>query len=136
MEDIKEKLFQQLATDYCCLVSEIKDSKNYFTEYKQQKDRRWFSGVDNCILKVIVVNGKLVFTGKKRMIDICRKKFLNKSGNWFMDAENFRELDNILLEEGYQIKTVHLFFIPKDAHVYEMSVLWDEKISSERNFSI
>ena len=33
MDYIKEKLYQQLAIDYCCQVSDIKDDKNHFTEY-------------------------------------------------------------------------------------------------------
>ena len=33
MDNIKEKLYQQLAIDYCCQVSDIKDAKNHFTEY-------------------------------------------------------------------------------------------------------
>ena len=30
MDYIKEKLYQQLAIDYCCQVSDIKDDKNSF----------------------------------------------------------------------------------------------------------
>ena len=61
-------------------------------------------------LKVIAVNGKLIFTGKKSVVDVCQKHFSNKSGNWFMDVVNFRKLDEILKEEGYRIKTAHPFF--------------------------
>lgn len=35
MDYIKEKLYQQLAIDYCCQVSDIKDDKNHFTEYEK-----------------------------------------------------------------------------------------------------
>lgn len=37
MDYIKEKLYQQLAIDYCCQVSDIKDAKNHFTEYEKWK---------------------------------------------------------------------------------------------------
>lgn len=30
MDYIKEKLYQQLAIDYCCQISDIKDDKNHF----------------------------------------------------------------------------------------------------------
>ena len=66
MDDVKEKLYQQLAIDYCCSVEEIRDSNNHFTEYKKLDGRRKFEESDECILKAIVVNGKLVFTGKSR----------------------------------------------------------------------
>ena len=56
MDNIKEKLYQQLAIDYCCPVSDIKDKKNHFTEYEKREGRRQFEEADECILKVIVVN--------------------------------------------------------------------------------
>ena len=99
MDNIKEKLYQQLAIDYCCTVSDIKDNKNHFTEYKKREGRRQFEESDECILKVMVVNGKLVFTGKKQVVDVCSQKFSNRSGSWFMDVSNFRELDKILAGE-------------------------------------
>lgn len=113
MDYIKEKLYQQLAFDYCCQVSDIKDDKNHFTEYEKLNGRRRFEEVDDCVLKVIAVNGKLIFTGKKSVVDVCQKHFSNKSGNWFMDVVNFRKLDEILKEEGYRIKTAHPFLFPR-----------------------
>ncbi len=121
MDYIKEKLYQQLATDYCCKVSDIMDDKNHFTEHKKLEGRRKFEEADDCILKVIAVNGKLIFTGKKSVVEVCRKQFSNQSGNWFMDVFNFRKLDEILKKEGYRIKTAHPFFIPKDNYVYEIN---------------
>ena len=47
MDYIKEKLFRQLAVDYCCSVSDIKDNKNHFTEYKTLEGRRQFEKVDD-----------------------------------------------------------------------------------------
>ena len=131
MDYIKEKLYQQLAIDYCCQISDIKDDKNHFMEYKKIEGRRQFEEADDCVLKVIAVNGKLIFTGKKSVVDVCQKQFSNKSGNWFMDVVNFRELDEILKKEGYRIKTVHPFFIPKDDHVYEINVVEIKKYNQE-----
>ena len=131
MDYIKEKLYQQLAIDYCCKISDIKDDKNHFMEYKKIEGRRQFEEADDCVLKVIAVNGKLIFTGKKSVVDVCQKQFSNKSGNWFMDVVNFRKLDEILKKEGYRIKTVHPFFIPKDDHVYEIDGVEIEKDNQE-----
>jgi hypothetical protein len=47
MDYIKEKLFRQLAVDYRCSVSDIKDNKNHFTEYKTLEGRRQFEKVDD-----------------------------------------------------------------------------------------
>ena len=131
MDYIKEKLYQQLAIDYCCQVSDIKDDKNHFTEYEKLNGRRRFEEVDDCVLKVIAVNGKLIFTGKKSVVDVCQKHFSNKSGNWFMDVVNFRKLDEILKEEGYRIKTAHPFFIPKDDCVHEINGVEIKKYNQE-----
>lgn len=120
MNDVKEKLYKQLAIDYCCSVEEIRDSNNHFTEYKKLDGRRQFEESDECILKAIVVNGKLVFTGKRQVIDKCRQKFHNNSGSWFMDVANFRKIDNILTNEGYRIKTAHPFFIPQNDEICKM----------------
>ena len=46
MDYIKEKLYQQLAIDYCCQVSDIKDDKNHFTEYEKLESRRQFEEAD------------------------------------------------------------------------------------------
>ena len=48
MDYIKEKLYQQLAIDYCCQVSDIKDAKNHFTEYEKLEGRRQFEEADDC----------------------------------------------------------------------------------------
>lgn len=37
MDYIKEKLYQQLAIDYCCQVSDIKDDKNILRNMKNWK---------------------------------------------------------------------------------------------------
>ena len=47
--------------------------------HKKWEGRRQFEESDECILKVIVVNGKLVFTGKKQVVDVCSQKFSNRS---------------------------------------------------------
>lgn len=131
MDYIKEKLYQQLAIDYCCQVSDIKDAKNHFTEYEKLEGRRQFEEADDCVLKVIAVNGKLIFTGKKSIIEVCRKQFSNNSGNWFMDASNFRKLDEILMNDGYRVKTAHPFFIPKDDCVHEINGVEIKKYNQE-----
>ena len=64
-------------------------------------------------MKVIVVNEKLIFTGKKEIVNICKEKYETCFGVWFMDVARFRELDTILKPYGYQLKTAHPFFLPE-----------------------
>lgn len=93
--------------------------------------RRQFEEADDCVLKVIAVNGKLIFTGEKSIIEVCRKQFSNNLGNWFMDASNFRKLDEILKKDGYRVKTVHPFFFPKDDCVHEIKGVETKKHNQE-----
>lgn len=126
-----EKLYKQLAIDYCCMVSDIADHRNHFTEYRKIDGSRRFEGMEDCPLKVIVVNGKLVFSGKKQVIDICEQKFGNRSGNWFMDVASFRLLDEILKDEGYRLKTAHPFFIPGDDGICKIDGLEIRKYNQQ-----
>ena len=69
----KQELSRQLALDYCCNAEDILDNKNHFNVYEQRDGRRRFEEQDDCVLKVIVVNEKLIFTGKKEIVNICKK---------------------------------------------------------------
>lgn len=114
---MKEKLYKQLALDYCCTYSDVADDKNHFTEYTKLDGRRRFDDSEDCALKVVAVNSKLLFTGEKQFVDACKEKFENCSGSWFMDVGNFRELELILEKGGYRLKTAHPFFIPRNDDV-------------------
>ena len=109
----KQELSRQLALDYCCNAEDILDNRNHFNVYEQRDGRRRFEEQDDCVLKVIVVNEKLIFTGKKEIVNICKEKYETCSGVWFMDVARFRELDTILKPYGYQLKTAHPFFLPE-----------------------
>lgn len=114
---IKEKLYRQLALDYCCTADDIYDNRNHYTEYCKLDGRRRFDESDNCILKVITVNSKVIITGEKQIIEACRSAFGDCSGNWFMDVGNFRTLENIVSQHGYRLRTAHPFFVPTDDSV-------------------
>ena len=85
MNYVQEKLYQQLAIDYCCTVSDVRDNRNHFTEYKKLEGRRRFEEADDCILKVIAVNGKLMFTGKSRWLMCAGRNFpINRGAGLWM----------------------------------------------------
>lgn len=99
-----QQLSRQLALDYCCTPADILDQGNHFTEYRSLEGRRRFEDQDNCALKITAVNRKLIFTGKKEIIELCCEKYETCPGAWFMDVGNFRELDHILKPYGCQLK--------------------------------
>lgn len=111
---MKNALYDQLARDYCCDAADIYSSDNIFSEYRQIEGQRRFKGQEKCPLKIAVINGKLLFTGRREIVEECRKRYENASGKWFMDIENFRELDSILSRYGCKLKSAHPFYLPTE----------------------
>ena len=85
-KDLKNMLYKQLALDYCCTAEEVADPYSHFTEYHELEGRRRFEEQDACALKVAVVNGKLLFTGKKEIVEACQKnmKPIPGHGLWML----------------------------------------------------
>ena len=48
-----------------------------------------------------------------------------------MDVANFREIDNLLKEEGCRIKTAHPFFVPRYDEICEMNGIEIRKYNQE-----
>ncbi len=111
-EKMKKALYHQLAKDYCCETDRIYTGGNVFSVYRQIDGQRRFDGQEKCPLKIAVVNGKLLFTGRREIVDECRARYENTDGKWFMDIENFRELDSILSRYGCKLKSAHPFYLP------------------------
>ena len=109
---MNEILCRQLAIDYCCSVEEVLDHQNHFTEHSFLEGRRKYHEGTECRLKMVVVNGKLLFSGKKEIIDWCRQNYKYSDAAWFLEAKNLRLLNNRLHQDGYQIEQIHPYFIP------------------------
>lgn len=107
-----EILMQQIAIDYCCSIDDVKDGKNHFTLYQELSDRRSFQEADKCFLKICVINGKVLFNGQKDIIEWCKEQYESYGSEWFFEAKNMHKLNERLMEDGYQIESVHPFFIP------------------------
>ena len=111
MDYIKEKLYQQLAIDYCCQVSDIKDAKNHFTEYEKLEGRRQFEEADDCVLKVIAVKWKAdIYRKKRALLRYAGSSFptIQVTGLWM--PQILVKLDEILMNDGYRVKTAHPIF--------------------------
>lgn len=88
---MKNALYDQLARDYCCDAADIYSSDNIFSEYRQIAGQRQFKGQEKCPLKIAVVNGKLLFTGRREIVD-----------------------DSILSRYGCKLKFAHPFYLPTE----------------------
>ncbi len=129
MRDVWADLYRQLACDYCVSEEEAADSKNHFTEFRPLPGRRRFRVLDTCPLKVTAVNGKLLFTGKKEIIEACREEYENTTGDWFMDVTHFRKLDEFVKPFGFRMLSAHPFYLPgNDAGTAALIAAEDEAV--------
>ena len=136
MNDI---LTRQLAIDFCTDVDSVLSKENIFTEYKRIEGRRIFQERE-CFLKVAVVNGKILASGKKNIIEWVRDKYKNGNGAWFMDMECLHEL-----EEGLSKRHDFMHIVGTEMEVDEKGnytgkvdgecVAGDEKIKRLYNYA-
>lgn len=70
-------LVKQLACDFCMSESEITDNNSHFTIFRANPERRVFKDTENCFLKAASVNGKILATGEKSIIQWCEEKFVS-----------------------------------------------------------
>ncbi len=108
MNDI---LMRQLALDFCCSPEEAADGDNHFRIYEKLPGRRCFQEHHACFLKLAIVGGKLLFAGQEEILDWCRARYAADSAAWFLEAKNLRQLNDRLHAAGWQIETVHPFYI-------------------------
>ena len=118
MNDI---LCGQMARDYCCYQDEVLDKNNHFTEYRPIEFRRRYHEKEECFLKIAVVNGKVLFTGQKEIIEWCREKYSGTGSEWFFEAKNMHKLNERLHSDGYQIGMVHPFYIAENVSEVDTS---------------
>lgn len=130
-------LCRQLALDYCCSPEEVLDGAHHFTEHRFLDGRRRFQEGSACFLKIAAVNGKLLFTGEREIVDWCRREYAEACAPWFFEAKNLRALNDRLRLSGRQIETVHPFFIAEavsetDTAAYELCWYRDGEIERFR----
>ena len=128
-------LCRQLALDYCCTPGEILGSGNVFTEYRPLEGRRRFQEREDCFLKIALVNGKLLFTGRADVVGRCRERYADCGSEWFFEPDSLRALDELLRGEGRRIASAHPFFIaerPTEPRAADCELRWYEGKEIER----
>lgn len=114
MKNWTQIFYEQLAIDFCCMPEDVQDSQNHFTEHQLLDGRRTYQEKEDCYLKLAVVNGKLLFSGKRDIVDWCRQQYPDTGGEWFFEPKNLRRLNERFSRDGYQIVFAHPFFLPAD----------------------
>jgi len=106
-----ELLLRQLAADFCVTEADILDANHHFAVFIPNPDRRKYMEIRPCILKIAVVNGKLLFTGREDVIARCQELYANANAPWFMEALNLAALNRELSTFGAQIRHARPFYI-------------------------
>ncbi|MBQ7782018.1 MAG: GNAT family N-acetyltransferase [Lachnospiraceae bacterium] len=110
--EIKEIWYKQLACDYSCTVEELTDKAPILKKKAYHPARRIFRG-DDCFLKILVVNGKLVVNADdEAFLSENRVFFENASAAWFFEPDNIRTLDKMLAKYGHEVADTHHFYLP------------------------
>ena len=103
-------LLRQLAADFCVTEAELLDDKHHFTVFAPHPDRRKYMEIRPCLLKIAVVNSKLLFTGREDIIARCRELYHDANAPWFMEAPNLLALNRELAAFGAQVRHARPFF--------------------------
>ena len=108
---MNEILARQLALDYCLSPEEVTDQNNHFTVYEPREGRRLFQMDQELYLKICIVNGKILFSGRPDILQWCREQYEDSGAEWFFEPKNLRKMNARFLQDGYQIETAHPFYI-------------------------
>ena len=108
-------LLHQLAADFCVAEADILDTQHHFTVFTPHPDRRQYMEIRPCLLKIAVVNGKLLFTGREDIITRCRELYADANAPWFMEARNMAALNKELSTFGAQIRHARPFYTAEQA---------------------
>jgi len=119
--DIQGIFEKQLAEDYSCSVTDVRSKEHIFTKKEYRPGRRIFRG-DECLLKVVCVNGKLIVSTEEEILDWCRDAWKDASAAWFFDVENLRKLDEKLKTLGHKVGDCHHYYLPTGAEFMKETV--------------
>ncbi|MBR3402009.1 MAG: GNAT family N-acetyltransferase [Parasporobacterium sp.] len=137
MKNYRDILYEQLAADYCCRPEDVADTKNHFSTYQPLEGRRKWQNQKDCYLKIAVINGKLLFSGRPDIIDWCEEQYADSESAWFFEMNTLQKINERICKDGYQIGSVHPFFLPDNENEIEQSgsgydICWYEEQEIEQ----
>lgn len=97
--------------DYCCGMEELQSVNNVYCLRELKDGRRRFKK-DDAILKVLCINGKCVFSGRKEILKDCEEIFKDLNGAWMSQYKYLYWLDDLMLEHKYFLEDLHHYYLP------------------------
>ena len=131
------RLAEQLARDTCCGPAEVLDGESHFTVWRPVPGRRTFPRDEECALRIVVVNRKLLVTGREPLVRFCRERFARTEAAWLLDGPGLALLQDRLREDGLGLGALRPFFLyrgPAPAAVIPegLTIRWFEEDEMER----
>lgn len=126
---ISWKVKTQLAKDYNCSIEDFDCNENLITDLKVIEGTRKYND-DKEILKILIINGKLIMSADKCIKEWCIESFKSFPGEWLFLYSVLRRIDKKLNEFGYEIEDTHHYYLPKDNNYSEsknFNLKWYEK---------
>lgn len=108
-------LLRQLSADFCVTEADILDDRPHFAVFAPHPDRRRYLEITPCLLKIAVVRGKLLFTGREDIVARCRELYADANAPWFMEARNMAALNRELSTFGARIRHARPFYTADQA---------------------
>lgn len=111
-QKMRQRWLCQLCEDYSCSMEQILSTENVLTKKAYRPGRRIFRG-DDCFLKLLIVNGKLVVSADdEKFLEENREFFENANAAWFFEPDSIRDLEKRLAPYGHEIADYHHFYLP------------------------
>lgn len=117
-EKQREIFYKQLALDYSCSKEDVASREHIFTKKEYREGRRIFRG-DDCVLKIVSVNGKLLVSAEGDVLTWCEEHLKDKSAAWFFESKSIYELEEMLHKTGHRIASTHQFYLPGGVEAYD-----------------
>lgn len=134
----KDIFYEQLACDYSCCTMDIASKDNVFTKKEYREGRRIFRG-DDCAMKLVCVNGKLIVSAEEELYEACRVLLQNELGAWFFESNPLYNLEQMLRSHGHKIASTHQFYLPGGREMFDarpphdgITVKWFEQEEIEQ----
>ena len=104
---------QQLAIDYDCTLEEVQSKENIFRLKKRNKGAR-LVGDDDCLLKIAVINEKLLVMAGIEILRWCEGKLNLENGAWLSEPESLILIHEKLKDYGQALTDTHHYYIPSN----------------------
>lgn len=125
---------EQLALDLGCAPGLLDTPDNVVVQWQDLPGRRKY-GEERPFLEILIINGKLVAAANEAILPWCRAQLLHREAQWLFRPEPLRALERTLAEHGYEIGSLHHYYLPKTPFPMvtpRFLVRWHEGESLER----